>query len=257
MVPRAVLMNSGLVSVNNPRQVIVAHSKTTMNAARPMTYLSKIAHLTVKRPIQKNIAFKNSNINQKVNTGRSKNVNTVRPKAVVNNIKGNHDQRVIDSGCSRHMTWNMSYLTNYEEIDGGYVAFRGNPKGGKTTGKCTIKTDDMEEMDLRWQMAMLTMRPEGSVKLCLCGYDWSDKAEEGPNYALMAYTSSSSDSKNENLLKDLEKSKLMVIDEFANKPVVKNYEANSSEKEPKVVRKNNDALIIEECVSDNEEDEMT
>ncbi|GJR56854.1 putative ribonuclease H-like domain-containing protein [Tanacetum coccineum] len=42
---------------------------------------------------------------------------------------------VIDSGCSRHMTGNMSYLTDYEEIDGGYVAFGGNPKGGKITGK--------------------------------------------------------------------------------------------------------------------------
>ncbi|GJS79914.1 hypothetical protein Tco_0729795, partial [Tanacetum coccineum] len=50
------------------------------------------------------------------------------------------DQGVIDSGCSRHMTRNMSYLTDYEEIDGGYVAFGGNPKGGKITGKCTIKT---------------------------------------------------------------------------------------------------------------------
>ncbi|GKG22609.1 hypothetical protein Tco_0387912, partial [Tanacetum coccineum] len=39
------------------------------------------------------------------------------------------DQGVIDSECSRHMTGNMSYLTNYEEIDGGYVAFGGNPKG--------------------------------------------------------------------------------------------------------------------------------
>ncbi|GKF63611.1 hypothetical protein Tco_0187059, partial [Tanacetum coccineum] len=28
---------------------------------------------------------------------------------------------VIDSGYSRNMTGNMSYLTNYEEIDGGYV----------------------------------------------------------------------------------------------------------------------------------------
>nr|GEV94074.1 retrovirus-related Pol polyprotein from transposon TNT 1-94 [Tanacetum cinerariifolium] len=34
----------------------------------------------------------------------------------------------------------MSYLTDYEEIDGGYVDFGGNPKGGKITGKCTIKT---------------------------------------------------------------------------------------------------------------------
>ncbi|GJZ47220.1 hypothetical protein Tco_0601052 [Tanacetum coccineum] len=45
------------------------------------------------------------------------------------------DKEVIDSGCSRHMTGNMSYLTDYEEIDGGYVAFGGNPKGGKITGK--------------------------------------------------------------------------------------------------------------------------
>nr|GEV41200.1 hypothetical protein [Tanacetum cinerariifolium] len=44
-------------------------------------------------------------------------------------------QRVIDSGCSRHMTGNMSFPTYYKEIDGGYVAFGGNPKGGKITGK--------------------------------------------------------------------------------------------------------------------------
>ncbi|GKA47252.1 hypothetical protein Tco_0740135 [Tanacetum coccineum] len=55
------------------------------------------------------------------------------------------DQGVIDSGCSRHMTGNMSYLTNYEEIDIGYVAFRGNLKGGKITRKCTIKTVPPEE----------------------------------------------------------------------------------------------------------------
>ncbi|GKB86289.1 hypothetical protein Tco_0958561 [Tanacetum coccineum] len=46
MVPRAVLMKSGLVSVNTARQVNVAHSKTTMNAARPMSYLSKTTHST-------------------------------------------------------------------------------------------------------------------------------------------------------------------------------------------------------------------
>ncbi|GKB50248.1 ribonuclease H-like domain-containing protein [Tanacetum coccineum] len=54
------------------------------------------------------------------------------------------DKGVIDSGCSRHMTRNMSYVTNYEEIDGGYVAFGGNPKGGKITGKGTIKTGNLD-----------------------------------------------------------------------------------------------------------------
>ncbi|GJZ05347.1 putative ribonuclease H-like domain-containing protein, partial [Tanacetum coccineum] len=42
---------------------------------------------------------------------------------------------VIDSRFSRHMTGNRSYLTDYEEVDGGFVAFRGNSKGGKITGK--------------------------------------------------------------------------------------------------------------------------
>ncbi|GJR42455.1 hypothetical protein Tco_1310558 [Tanacetum coccineum] len=155
-------MKSGLVSVNTARQVNIAHSKTKVNAARPMSYLSKIAHSTVKRLIHKNTTFKNSNIDQRVNTVSGKKFNTARPKAIVKAVKGNNvnavkasgcwgnpqmdlqDQGVIDSGCSRHMTGNMSYLTDYEEIDGGYVAFGGNPKGGKITGKGTIKTGNLD-----------------------------------------------------------------------------------------------------------------
>ncbi|GJS51896.1 putative ribonuclease H-like domain-containing protein [Tanacetum coccineum] len=164
MVPRAVLMKSGLVSVNTARQVNVAHSKTTVNAARPKSHFSKTTHSIVKRPIHKKTTFKNNNFNQRVNTVKDKNVNAARPKAVVNAarpkavvnaVKGNNvnavkasacwgnpqvdlqDQGVIDSGCSRHMTGNMSYLTDYEEIDGGCVAFGGNPKGGKITRKGT------------------------------------------------------------------------------------------------------------------------
>ncbi|GJX82731.1 hypothetical protein Tco_0332212 [Tanacetum coccineum] len=109
MVPRAVLMKSGLVSintarqniskttvsVNTARQVNTAHSKTTVNAARPMSYLSKTAHSTVKRPIHKNTTFKNNNINQRVNTVRG------NPQMDL------QDQGVIDSGCLRHMTGNM------------------------------------------------------------------------------------------------------------------------------------------------------
>nr|GEU31664.1 hypothetical protein [Tanacetum cinerariifolium] len=53
------------------------------------------------------------------------------------------DKGVIDSGCSRHMTWNMSYLSDFKELHGGYVAFRGNPKGDNITGKGKIKTDPL------------------------------------------------------------------------------------------------------------------
>nr|GEU85470.1 hypothetical protein [Tanacetum cinerariifolium] len=51
------------------------------------------------------------------------------------------DKRVIDSGCSRRITGNKSYLTDYQKIDGGFVAFGGNSKGWKLTGKGKIRTD--------------------------------------------------------------------------------------------------------------------
>nr|GEX18245.1 putative reverse transcriptase domain-containing protein [Tanacetum cinerariifolium] len=125
------------ILVNASRQVSTAHPKSTVNVARQMSYLSKSIHSSVKRPIHKKTTFKNSNVPHKVNTVKSKTVNTARPKAIVN---GNpqidlQDKGVIDSGCSRHMTGNMSYLTNYKEIDGGYVAFGGNPKREKITGR--------------------------------------------------------------------------------------------------------------------------
>ncbi|GJX07251.1 ribonuclease H-like domain-containing protein [Tanacetum coccineum] len=291
-----------------------------------------------------------------------------------------------------------------------------------------IHPDDIEEIDLRWQMAMLTMRARRFLKntgrkltvngnetigfdkskvecynchkrghfarecraprnqdnknkessrrsvpvetststaLVSCdglgGYDWSDQAEEGPNYALMAFSSSSPDSElmvlgyktslesveeklevykaNESIyLQDIKglkfeihigeitirelRKKLEIVqkekdgiqlnvdkfehaskslnkliecqivdnckkglgyenynavpppytgkfmpttpdlsftglDEFVNKPVVENCKAMSSEEEPKVVRKYDDAPSIEEWVSDDEEEEVS
>nr|GEX80170.1 hypothetical protein [Tanacetum cinerariifolium] len=58
------------------------------------------------------------------------------------------DKGVIDSGCSRHMTGNMSYLSDFEELNGGYVAFGGNPKGGKISGKGKIRTGKLDFDDV-------------------------------------------------------------------------------------------------------------
>ncbi|GKB49008.1 hypothetical protein Tco_0899761 [Tanacetum coccineum] len=89
-----------------------------------------------------------------VNTVKGTRVNTARPKAVLSAVKGNKRNAVkasacwvwrpkhkvldhgnpqqdlknkglIDSGCSKHMTGNRSYLTDYEEINGGFVSFGG------------------------------------------------------------------------------------------------------------------------------------
>nr|GEU60899.1 putative reverse transcriptase domain-containing protein [Tanacetum cinerariifolium] len=46
------------------------------------------------------------------------------------------------NGCSRHMTGNISYLSDYEPFDGGYVSF--GQGGCKITRKGTIKTGKLE-----------------------------------------------------------------------------------------------------------------
>nr|GEW91891.1 ribonuclease H-like domain-containing protein [Tanacetum cinerariifolium] len=58
------------------------------------------------------------------------------------------DKCVIDSGCSRHTTGNISFLSDFKEINEGYVAFRENPKGGKITGKGKIKTGKLDFDDV-------------------------------------------------------------------------------------------------------------
>nr|GEY42815.1 ribonuclease H-like domain-containing protein [Tanacetum cinerariifolium] len=52
------------------------------------------------------------------------------------------DKCYWDSGCSRHMTGNISYLSDYEPFDKGYVSF--GQGGCKITGKRTIKTGKLE-----------------------------------------------------------------------------------------------------------------
>ncbi|GJW15234.1 hypothetical protein Tco_0019367 [Tanacetum coccineum] len=47
------------------------------------------------------------------------------------------------------------------------------------------------------------------------------------------------------------------FDEFVNEPVVENSKAMSIEEEPKEVRKNDDAPIIEEWVSDSKEENVS
>ncbi|GKA13556.1 hypothetical protein Tco_0693202 [Tanacetum coccineum] len=58
------------------------------------------------------------------------------------------DQGIFDSGCSRHMTGNKSFLIDYQEVDGGFVAFAGSPKGGKITGKGKIRTGKLDFEDV-------------------------------------------------------------------------------------------------------------
>ncbi|GJU11206.1 putative ribonuclease H-like domain-containing protein [Tanacetum coccineum] len=198
---------------------------------------------------------------------------------------------------------NVAYSTNIDNLSDAFICafFASQPNSPQLVHEYLqqINPYDMEEMDLRWQIAMLTMRARRFLKntgrkltvngneiigfdkskvncynyhkrghfarecralrnqdnmnkenskksvpmeiststsLVSCygrgGYDWSDQAEEGPTYSLMAFSSSSSNlkvsndyicskscletvellkSQNDQLLKDLKKSELMVL----------------------------------------------
>ncbi|GJW06855.1 putative ribonuclease H-like domain-containing protein [Tanacetum coccineum] len=133
MVPRTVLSRSGPILVNTVRPVNTVQPRTSVNNAGPMKNVINNAYSTARRPFNKITAANNSNFTKKVNTVKGTRVNTARPKG--NPLQDLKDKGVIDSGCSRHITGNISYLTDYEKNNGGFVAFGGNSKGGKLPGK--------------------------------------------------------------------------------------------------------------------------
>ncbi|GJS00158.1 reverse transcriptase domain-containing protein [Tanacetum coccineum] len=137
-----------------------------------------VVHVKTEAVYEEDIAFL-------IKTARVKNVTTAGPKAVVSAAAGygenavkslhgwirDHKKMFIDhtskdsgsymfkrfdyvdlqgrlNGCSRHMTGNKSFLTDYQEVDGGFVAFAGSPKGGKITGKGKIRTGKLDFEDV-------------------------------------------------------------------------------------------------------------
>nr|GEY03577.1 hypothetical protein [Tanacetum cinerariifolium] len=140
MVPAAVLTQSNLISITTVRPVSAAVPKIMVTRPR-------LAHLIVTKsnsPIISHITHSPS-----PKTSNSPPRVTVAQAPVVSAAQGMQgkwgnpqyalkDKGVIYSGCSRHMIGNMSYLSKFKELNGGYVAFGGNPKGGKIFGKGKI-----------------------------------------------------------------------------------------------------------------------
>nr|GEV33975.1 putative reverse transcriptase domain-containing protein [Tanacetum cinerariifolium] len=123
-----------------PKNVsIVNKSKLVpITAARPVTAAVSKPLMTRPRQAKTIVTTPQSPPKRHINRSPSPKAGTFPPKVIA--AKGNpqhalKNKRVIDSECLRHMTGNMSYLFDFEEINGGYVAFGGNPKGGKFDGK--------------------------------------------------------------------------------------------------------------------------
>ncbi|GJZ04770.1 putative ribonuclease H-like domain-containing protein, partial [Tanacetum coccineum] len=148
--------------------VNTAHPKSTVFSAKPMSCFPKIAQSTVRRPFQSKTALSNKRFTHKVNTAKAQAVNTARPQAVntarpkivktarpnsavVNVVRGKpqqDDTGFVDSGCSRHMTGNIAYLSDFKEFDRGYVTFGGGAHGGRISSKGILKTDSLDFEDV-------------------------------------------------------------------------------------------------------------
>ncbi|GJR74424.1 ribonuclease H-like domain-containing protein [Tanacetum coccineum] len=138
-------------SISTARPIHTVAPKSKVNDALPKTYSYFKAHSPVRRDFNQKSAARTYNLNEKIKTARVNNVTTAGPKAVVSAAVGygeNTDQGIFDSGYSRHMTGNNSFLTDYQEVDGGFVAFEGSPKGGKITRKGKIRTGKLDFEDV-------------------------------------------------------------------------------------------------------------
>nr|GEW27301.1 hypothetical protein [Tanacetum cinerariifolium] len=133
MVPAAVLTQSKPVSITAFRPISADVPKIMVTRPRHAHSIDT----KYKSPIRRHITHSPS-----PNTSNSPHRVTPAQALVGNPQYALKDKGVIDRGCSRHMAGNMSYLSNFEELNGGYVAFGGNPKGGKISGKGKIKTGE-------------------------------------------------------------------------------------------------------------------
>ncbi|GJR27139.1 putative ribonuclease H-like domain-containing protein [Tanacetum coccineum] len=139
MTPRAVLLKYGLTPLNVVRPVNTAHPKSVVHSVKSMSHFSKQAQSTTQRPF-----YKQTTLTRRFVHTAKKHYYTKRPRV---GKPQQDDTGFVDSGCSRHMTGNIAYLSDFKEFDGGYT-FRGGVHGGRISGKGTLKTDSLDFEDL-------------------------------------------------------------------------------------------------------------
>nr|GFA27604.1 putative ribonuclease H-like domain-containing protein [Tanacetum cinerariifolium] len=124
-----------LVSVTAARPINAVVPKIIITRPKHARYLNTKSNSTIRRHKTRSQSLKTSNTSPKVIAAKDQVVRAVKEK------KGKWVWRpkVIESGCSRYMTGNIFYLFDFKELNGRYVAFGGNPKGGKISRKGTIK----------------------------------------------------------------------------------------------------------------------
>nr|GEU88621.1 putative ribonuclease H-like domain-containing protein [Tanacetum cinerariifolium] len=137
-----------------PTQKVHSFVQTFEHVRTPRTSVKPVKHLipadNLKKDIPKSRGHRHS-WNRKIQV--SYGLGPQKTLTFLFDVQGNpqhalKDKGVIESGCSRYVIGNISYLSNFNEINRGYVAFGRNAKGGKITGKGKIRTGKLDFEDV-------------------------------------------------------------------------------------------------------------
>ncbi|GKF69545.1 hypothetical protein Tco_0202602, partial [Tanacetum coccineum] len=126
-IPVNTARTSGTNTVNTARYNFNSHAAWKFNTVKPIVNNARPKagfHKSVspfRKLFNRTTALRTNFSKQKVNTAED------YPQRALQN-KG-----IVDSGCSRHMTGNKAYLAEYQDFNGGPVAFGGSK--GYITGK--------------------------------------------------------------------------------------------------------------------------
>ncbi|GJY37302.1 ribonuclease H-like domain-containing protein [Tanacetum coccineum] len=217
-VPLGVLNRTGLVNPVKPNEKRAVH---TVSTARPVSttrpvgtsrpFILKIAqtgsairpiyprmdnvrpratYSTNKRSYFTKPAFRPKNLKQDVKTFGVQNMTTTGTRAVVNTEIFLQGHVVVDSSCSSHMTGNKAYLSDYEDYNGGFMAFGSDPKRDKLNFKLLDESqvvlraprlNDVYSLDLKNIVLSggLENQMNHKVKIIRC-----DHGTEFKNYAM-------------------------------------------------------------------------
>ncbi|GJW96777.1 putative ribonuclease H-like domain-containing protein [Tanacetum coccineum] len=127
-VPSGVLTRTGLITPVKQNEKRAVHKVSTargpVSTARP----TKRPYHTIKGSYYTKPTLRPKDLKQDVKTFRVQNMTTAGTRAVVNTGK--------------------AYLSDYEDYNGGFMAFGSDPKGGKITGKGKIRTANLDFDDV-------------------------------------------------------------------------------------------------------------
>nr|GEX61953.1 copia protein [Tanacetum cinerariifolium] len=168
--------------VSTARPINTAAPKPIVNVIKTRQNAFQKTHSLPKRPFHQQTVLKNRYL---VNTAKVKSVNTAKRKSMTS-VVGKQGTNAVKSlvcwvwrpkikvqdhvsknsrsyickrfdyvdpegrlnRCPWHMTGNKSFLSDYQEYDGGFIAFASSFKRGKITGKGKIRTGKLDFKDV-------------------------------------------------------------------------------------------------------------